>query len=150
MQRKIKKAQKTVDGSKFKIAIVATKFNEDIISGMLNGTLEALKENKVVEKNLEIIRVPGALEIPLACQRIAKTKKYQGIVALGCVIKGDTDHYYYVSQESIKGVMKVMRDFGIPIGVGIITTNNLKQAQDRSGSKNNKGAEAAQAMLEMV
>lgn len=150
MQRKLKKIQTTVDGSKLKIAVVAAKFNKDIISGMLGGALETLKKSKVSEKNIEIIWVPGALEIPLACQRIAKTKKYQGIIALGCVIKGDTDHYYYVSQESIKGVMKVMLDFGIPIGVGIITTNNLKQAKDRSGAKNNKGAEATQAMLEMA
>ncbi len=150
MQRNLKKTQAFIDGSKFKIAVVVTKFNEDIVGGMLGGALETLKKNKVAEKNIEIVWVPGALEIPLACQRLAKTKKYQGLVALGCVIKGDTDHYYYVSQESTSGVMRVMLDFGLPIGVGIITTNNLKQAQDRSGAKNNKGAEAAQAMLEMV
>ncbi len=150
MQRNLKKTQAFIDGSKFKIAVVVTKFNEDIVGGMLGGALETLKKNKVAEKNIEIVWVPGALEIPLACQRLAKTKKYQGLVALGCVIKGDTDHYYHVSKESIRGVMNVMLGFNISIGVGIITVNNLKQAQDRSGTKNNKGTEAAQAMLEMV
>jgi len=150
MQRNNQKDQVVIDAKKFKIAIVVANFNEDITGGMLKGALEILEKNGACEKNIELVWVPGALEIPLACQRIAKNKKYHGIVALGCVIKGDTDHYLYVSKESIRGVMNVMLEFSIPIGVGIITVNNLKQAQDRSGSKNNKGAEATQAMLEMV
>lgn len=150
MKRIKTEIDKKIDGAKFKIAIVASKFNDDITGGMLKGALETLKKNGVSEKNISTVWVPGAIEIPLACQRLAETKKYHGIIALGCVIKGDTDHYYYVSGESIRGVMNVMLKTGVPIGMGIITTNNLKQAKDRSGSKNNKGSEATQAMLEMV
>ncbi|EKE19775.1 MAG: 6,7-dimethyl-8-ribityllumazine synthase [uncultured bacterium] len=150
MQRDIKKIQNIVDGKKFKIAIVVSKFNEDITGGMLGGAVQVLKKNGVNEKNISTVWVPGAIEIPLACQRLALTKKYHGIIALGCVIKGDTDHYKYVSGQSIRCVMDVMLKTGIPIGMGIITTNNLKQSKERSGAKNNKGAESAQAVLEMI
>lgn len=150
MQRKQKEKEENIDGSKFKIAIVVSKFNSDITGGMLRGALEVLKKNKVKEGSIEVVWVPGSLEIPLACLHLARMKKYDGLVALGCVIKGDTDHYYYVSGESIRGVMNVSLEAGVPIGMGIITTDNLKQAKERSGIKNNKGAEAAQAMLEMV
>ncbi|MDD5464256.1 MAG: 6,7-dimethyl-8-ribityllumazine synthase [Candidatus Moranbacteria bacterium] len=150
MQRNQKSSSILINGSKLKIAIVVSKFNDDITGGMLYGAAEVLKKNGVSEKNISTVWVPGAIEIPLACQRLAETKKYHGIIALGCVIKGDTDHYKYVSGESIRGVMDVMLKTGIPIGMGIITTNNLKQAKDRSGATNNKGAESAQAVLEMI
>lgn len=150
MQRNKKTTEKIIDGGNLKIAIVISKFNEDITKGMLKGALETLTKNKIREKNIQTIWVPGAFEIPLACQKLAQTKKYDGLIALGCVIKGDTDHYRYISGESIRGVMDVMLKTNLPIGMGIITTNNLKQAKDRSGAKNNKGAEAAQAVLEMI
>ncbi|MEI7621140.1 MAG: 6,7-dimethyl-8-ribityllumazine synthase [Candidatus Moraniibacteriota bacterium] len=150
MQRNNQKKTAAVDAKKFKIAIVVAKFNEDITGGMLKGALETLEKNGAHEKNVELVWVPGALEIPLACQRLAKTKKYQGIVALGCVIKGDTDHYYYVCEQSISRLMQVSLENNLPIGMGIITTDNLKQAKDRAGTKNNKGTEATQAMLEMI
>lgn len=145
-----KKTDKKIDGKKFKIAIVVAKFNEDITGGMLQGAIKTLRDNLVPEKNIQTIWVPGAFEIPLRAQQLIQTKKFDALVVLGCVIKGDTDHYYYVAGESIRGVMKVMLKTGVPIGMGIITTNNLKQAKDRSGAKNNKGSEAAQAVLEMV
>lgn len=150
MRRKIKTVEKIINGQKYKVAIVVSKFNSDITGGMLKGVLGILKKNKVKDANIKVVWVPGSLEIPLACQRLAKTKKYNGLVALGCVIKGGTDHYYYVAGESIRGVMNVILETGVPIGMGIITTDNLKQARERSGGKNNKGAEAAQAMLEMI
>jgi len=139
-----------IDGSKFKIAVVVSKFNSDITSGMLKGALDVLKRNRVKEINIKTVWVPGSLEIPLICQRLAKTKKYDGLIALGCVIKGDTDHYYYVAGEASRGVMDVMLKYDIPFGFGIITVNNLKQAKERSDKTNNKGAEAAQAVLEMI
>lgn len=145
-----KKSATKIDGKKFKFAVVVSKFNDDITGGMLKGALKTLMENGVAEKNIETVWVPGAFEIPLRAQQLAQSKKYDGIVVLGCVIKGDTDHYYYVAGESIRGVMEVMLKTGLPIGMGIITTNNLKQAKDRSGAKNNKGSEAAQAVLEML
>lgn len=149
MNRKQAAAMK-INGQKLKIAIVVSKFNDDITGGMLQGALQALKDNKVPAKNITTAWVPGAFEIPLKAQQLAFTKKYDGLIVLGCVIKGDTDHYYYVAGEAIRGVMEVMLKTNLPIGMGIITTNNLKQAKDRSGLKNNKGAEAAQAVLEMV
>lgn len=149
MNREKKEANK-INGKKYKIAIITAKFNEDITAGMLVGAIKALKENGVVEKNIATVLVPGAFEIPLRAQQLAQTKRFDGIIVLGCVIKGDTDHYYYVAGESIRGVMDVMLKTGVPIGMGIITTNNLKQAKDRSGEKNNKGGEAAQAVLEMI
>ncbi len=139
-----------VNGSKLKIAIIASKFNSDITENMLTGALEILKLNRVKEKNIKIVQVPGSFEIPLACQKLAQDKKYDALVALGCVIKGKTDHYYYVAGETSRGIMDVMLKYNISIGFGIITTNNLKQAVVRSSGCRNKGAEAAQAVLEMV
>lgn len=150
MQRRQTKKEKIVDGNKLKIAIVVAKFNLDITGRMLEGATEILKRNKVKESNIQVVWVPGAFEIPLACQKLAQKKKYDAMIALGCIIKGDTDHYHYISSESVRGVMDVMLRFNLPIGLGIITTNNLKQAQARSGKKNNKGVEAAQAVLEML
>lgn len=150
MQRKTEILEKKIDGSKLKIAIVVSKFNSDITEKMLAGALRTLEDNSVSKKNIEIVWVPGSFEIPLACQRSAKMKKFDGIVALGCVIKGDTDHFYYISSEASRGIMRVMLDFSIPVGFGVITTKNLEQAQERSGEKNNKGSEAARAVLEML
>jgi 6,7-dimethyl-8-ribityllumazine synthase len=150
MQRKKTISEKKLDGSKLKIAIVVAKFNSDITEKMLAGSLRTLEENLVQKKNIKTVWVPGSFEIPLACQRLAKTKKFDGIIAIGCVIKGDTDHFYYISSEASYGIMRVMLDFSIPVGFGVITTKNLKQAQERSGDKNNKGSEAARAVLDML
>jgi len=150
MQRKNKETKKIFDGSKIKIAIVMAKFNADITEKMLQGALDTLQINKVKKNNIEIVRVPGAYEIPLACQKLAQSKKYDCLVAIGCVIKGDTDHYYYISQEVSRGIMDVMLKFSLPIGFGVITVNNLKQAKDRSNERCNKGKEATEAVLEMI
>lgn len=150
MQRKSKVNKNILDGRKFKIAVVVSQFNKDITEKMLLGALGVLKLNKVKDENINVVKVPGSFEIPLACQRLAQTKKYDGIVALGCVIKGGTDHYYYIAGEASRGVMDVMLKYNIPIGFGIITTNNLKQAVARSSGKRNKGAEAAEAVLEII
>jgi 6,7-dimethyl-8-ribityllumazine synthase len=154
MQRKTEILEKKLNGAPpaggLKIAIVVAKFNSDITEKMLAGSLRTLEENLVQKKNIKTVWVPGSFEIPLACQRLAKTKKFDGIIAIGCVIKGDTDHFYYISSEASYGIMRVMLDFSIPVGFGVITTKNLKQAQERSGEKNNKGSEAARAVLEML
>ncbi len=150
MQRKRNYRSEITDGSKLKIAVVVSKFNSDITGGMLQGALETLEKNKIKKNNIEIIQAPGAFEIPLTCQKLARTKKFDALIALGCVIKGGTDHYYFVSGETARGIMDVMLKYGIPIGFGVITTNNLKQAQVRSRGKGNKGIEAAQAVLEMT
>lgn len=150
MQRNKSNKQTVIDGKKLKIAIAVSEFNQDITKKMLDGALAILKLNKIKRSNIKIIRVPGSFEIPLACQKLAMSKKFDGLIALGCVIKGETDHYYYIAGEASKGVMDVILKFNIPIGFGIITTNNLKQAQARSSGKSNKGREAALAVLEMI
>jgi 6,7-dimethyl-8-ribityllumazine synthase len=150
MRRKSEKKEEAVDGKKFKIAIVVSRFNEDICGNMLRGAMETLEKNGVSKKNIRTIPVPGAFEIPLACQKLAKTGKYDGLIALGCVIKGETDHYFFVAGEASRGIMDTMLKFDIPIGFGIITTNNLRQAIARSSGKHNKGAETAQAVLETI
>lgn len=148
MKRNINSKANIIDGRKLKIAVVVSQFNSDITEKMLKGALRLLKKSKV--KDIKVVRVPGSFEIPLACQKLAKTKNYDGLVALGCVIKGETDHFYYVASEASRGVMDIILKYNIPIGFGIITTNNLKQARDRSSGKHNKGTEAAQAVLEMI
>jgi len=141
---------KKKDGLKLKIGIVVSQFNEDITAKMLQGALEMLKENKIKAENIKTVWVPGSFEIPFACQRLAQTKKFDALVAIGCVIKGETDHYYYICNEASRGIMNVMLKFDIPIGFGVITTNNLKQAQARSRGKEDKGKEAAEAALAMI
>ena len=149
MQRNNKKEKKIINGSKFKLAIVVSEFNEDITEKLLEGAQGALKENKVRENNIKIIRVPGSFEIPLACQKLARSKKFDAIIALGCVIKGETDHYYFIAGEASRGIMDIMLKYEIPIGFGVITTDNLEQALDRS-IRNNKGADVARAILEVL
>jgi 6,7-dimethyl-8-ribityllumazine synthase len=141
---------KKIDGLKLKIGVVVSKFNDNITEPMLKGALETLKENKVKAENIKTVWVPGSFEIPLACQRFAETKKYDALVAIGCVIKGETDHFYYICSEASRGIMNVMLKFNIPIGFGMLTTQNLKQARIRSRGKENKGREAAEAALAMV
>jgi 6,7-dimethyl-8-ribityllumazine synthase len=151
MRRPTKKIRKKIiDGEKLKIGIVVSRFNDDITKKMLTGALECFKENNVREENIKTVWVPGSFEIPLACERLAASKKYDALVALGCVIKGETDHYYFISLEVSRGIMETMLKYSLPIGFGIITTNNLKQAQERSSAKSNKGREAAEAALMMI
>ncbi len=140
--------------SKKRFAVVVSEFNSDITYPMKDGAIETLKKHGATDSHIDIIYVPGAFEIPLACLKLAtkkyKNKKYDGIVVLGCVIKGDTDHYYYVAGEASRGVMQVMMQTGMPIGFGIITVNTLEQAIIRSKGEMNKGVEAAKALMQMV
>lgn len=141
---------KTINGSKLKIGVVVSQFNDNITKSMLEGALETLAENKVKKENIKTVWVPGSFEIPLACQRIVQTKKLDALVAIGCVIKGETDHFYYICNEVSRGIMDVMLKFNIPIGFGVLTTQNIKQAEVRSRGKENKGREAAVAALAMI
>lgn len=150
MKREEGKKEKKVSGEGMKIGIVVSEFNWDVTGKMLDGAVEFLKDSGVDEGDIETVKVPGAFEIPLSCKKMIEKGKFDAIVALGCVIKGETDHYYYVAGESCRGVMSVMLETGVPIGFGIITTNNLEQAQERSSGKSNKGFEAAEAALIMA
>lgn len=151
MQRKNNTVkEKKINGSKYRIAIVVAEFNSDITEGMLKGALDTLDKNQVKENNIDIVWVPGGFEIPLACQKIARSrKKCDAILALGCVIRGDTDHYVYIANEATRGVMDVMLKYNIPIANAILTVNNVKQAKLRAG-KENKGKDAALAALSMI
>jgi 6,7-dimethyl-8-ribityllumazine synthase len=134
-----------------KIAIVRARFNDEITNSLSDGAVKALERSGIIRKNIDIYDVPGSFEIPIKCLRLAKGKKYDGIITLGSVIKGGTPHFDFVAKAVTEGVLKVMIEENIIITFGVITTNNLKQAKDRSSdNKRNKGYEAAMAMVEML
>jgi 6,7-dimethyl-8-ribityllumazine synthase len=137
------------DASRLKIGIAVSEFNEDITGAMLEGALATLREWQVPEKAITIMRVPGAFELPLACRRLIK-KKADAVIALGCVIKGETKHDEYISHAVAHGLTQLMIETGVPIGFGVITPNTLTQAKARSKGKENKGIEAAVAALRMA
>ena len=136
---------------KLRIGIVMAKFNADITEKLLLSAGTTLLRAGVLEKNIDITEVPGGFEIPLGCQRMLESKKkYDALIAIGCVIRGDTDHYVYIAGEATRGTMEVMLASGIPIANCILTVNTLKQAQDRCGRTGNKGSESALSALEMA
>lgn len=133
------------------IAIVMSRFNSLIVDNLLKGALDTFKRHGVVAAEIAVIRVPGALELPLAVQTIAAQKKYAGILALGCVIRGETPHFEYVACESIKGIQHISLAHDLPIITSVLTTDTVEQALDRAGGKSgNKGADGAIALLEMI
>lgn len=134
-----------------KYAIVVGRFNAFVVESLVEGAVDTLKRHGVADENIRIVRVPGAVEIPLAVQKVAEQKREDAIIALGAVIRGGTPHFEYVSAESAKGCSQVAMEFGIPVANGILTVNSIEQAVERSGTKmGNKGAEAALSSLEMV
>lgn len=145
-----KKRNSFPDGSKLKIGVVVSGFHEDITGRMLDGARAALATCKVKKENIRIMRVPGSFEIPYGCLMLLEGKKYDALVALGCIIKGETNHDYYIASAVSQGIMDIMLRHRVPIGFGVITANNLKQANARSTGKTNKGSEAALAAVEMA
>ena len=146
---------KNIDGHMkadgLKVAIVATRFNDFIVDRLVGGAMDFLTRHGMNPEDAVIIRVPGAFEVPLVCKKAAESGKYDGIVAVGCVIRGGTPHFDYVCSECAKGVAQVELASGTPIGFGLLTCDNLEQAIDRAGVKaGNKGVEAASAMLETI
>jgi len=135
-----------------KIAIVVSRFNSFIVESLVEGALDALKrQGQVQDDNITIVRVPGAYELPVAAQRIAKLNKYDAIIALGAVIRGGTPHFDFVAGESNKGLAQVSLQYDVPVSFGVLTTDSIEQAIERAGTKaGNKGAEAALGALEMV
>ena len=139
------------DGKNVKIGIVAGRFNEFITSKLVGGALDVLKRNDVSEENIDIAWVPGAFEIPLITKKLAKTGKYDAIIALGAVIKGSTPHFDYVCAEVSKGVAQISLQTDLPVIFGVLTTNNIEEAIERAGTKaGNKGADAAFSAIEMI
>jgi 6,7-dimethyl-8-ribityllumazine synthase len=140
-----------LDARGIKIGVIVSRFNHFITEKLLDGALDALKSHGGNEEDLTIVRVPGAFEIPLVTERMAASGKYQALVCLGAVIRGDTPHFEYVSDAVTRGIGKAIWQYRIPVGFGILTTNNVEQAMERSGSKDaNKGYEAALTAIEMV
>ena len=135
-----------------RFAIVVSRFNSFICERLLDGALDVLKrEGQVNEDNITVVHVPGAIEIPLVCQKLAKSGNYDAIITCGCVIRGSTYHFEVVANECSKGLTQVTLSTGVPVTNGVLTTDTLDQAVQRAGSKmGNKGAEAAGAALELV
>ena len=135
----------------FRFAIVVSRFNAFITERLLNGAVDALTRAGAKTADIDVVRVPGAREIPLAAQQLAETERYDAIVCLGAVIRGETPHFEYVCAESSRGVAKSSLRTGIPMSYGILTVENLEQAVDRAGLKSgNKGFDAAMSAVEMA
>ena len=137
--------------SGLKVGIVAARFNEFIVSKLVSGALDGLKRHDVKEEDIDIAWVPGAFEIPLIADKMAKSKKYDAVICLGTVIRGATSHYDYVCNEVSKGIAQVSLNTGIPVLFGVVTTENIEQAIERAGTKaGNKGYDCALSAIEMV
>lgn len=140
-----------MDFSNKKIGIVISKYNEPIIMALLKGAKTALTEKGFDEKNIDVFFVPGAYEIPLIVKKLCNLTKYDGIVTLGCVIKGETAHFEYICEPLSHTLMNLSVEFEIPIGFGVLTTLTPQQAYERSlEGKDNKGYEAASSVIEMI
>ena len=134
-----------------RIAIVQARFNQKITDALVKGAMKALKKSGINNKDIKIFQVPGSFEVPLICQKLAVSKKFDGLITIGAVIKGETAHFDYIAKVAVDGVMRIMLDFGIPITFGIITTYDLTQAKARArNNKSNKGYEAGMALVEMI
>ena len=134
-----------------RFAIVAARFNDTIVENLVRGAVDALVRHGASEKQIEIIRVPGAYDLPFVVRRVAMAKRADAIVALGCVIRGATPHFEYVAGQCASGLARVAEESGVPVAFGVLTTENIEQAIERSGTKaGNKGADAAMVALEIA
>ena len=133
------------------VGIAVSRFNGDITSRLLEGALAALEEAGVGRDRIDVMPVPGAFELPLAAMALAKTRRYACVLALGCVIRGDTPHFQYVASEAASGIQLAALETGVPVSFGVLTCDNRDQAEARAGGGHgNKGAEAARSGLEMA
>ncbi len=145
----VKRIEGVLNARGLKVGLVVSRFNDFITGRLLDGALDCLVRHGAERADLTVIKVPGAFELPLVCDRAAQSGKYAGLVALGAVIRGATPHFDYVCAECAKGIAQVALKHSIPVGFGLLTCDNLEQAVERAGSKaGNKGVEAALAMLE--
>lgn len=133
------------------IAIVVSRFNEKVTSELLKGCVERLYELEIQSENITVLYVPGCVEIPLSVQRLARSKKYEAVIALGAVIRGETSHYDYVCEQVSQGCQRVMLDENIPVVFGVLTTESSDQAKARvGGNHGHKGRDAADTAIEMI
>jgi len=146
-----KKVVGELQGNKQKLGIVLGRFNSFIGDALLGGALDVLERNGVKPGNITVAYVPGAFEIPLAVKKMTQSGDFDGVVALGAVIRGSTPHFDFVAGECAKGLNAVQLESGIPVGFGVLTVDSIEQAIERAGTKaGNKGAEAAMTVVEMV
>ena len=146
---------KTLEGDlqvrELRFAILAARFNELIVEQLVRGAVDALKRHGASDKQIEIVRAPGAFDLPLIARKLSQSRRYDAIVAVGAVIKGATAHFDYVAGECAGGLARVAHDTGIPVSFGVLTTDTIEQAIERAGTKaGNKGADAALAALELA
>jgi 6,7-dimethyl-8-ribityllumazine synthase len=147
----IKTVEGTFVGGKGNFALVVGRWNSFVVEHLLEGAIDTLKRHGVKEKQITVVRAPGAFEIPLVCQKVAEKGGVDAIIALGAVIRGGTPHFEYVSGECTKGIAQVSMNTGVPVAFGVLTVDSIEQAIERAGSKaGNKGEEAALSALEMV
>ncbi|HME40900.1 MAG TPA: 6,7-dimethyl-8-ribityllumazine synthase [Steroidobacteraceae bacterium] len=134
-----------------RFAIIAARFNDFVVEPLVRGALDALRRHGVSEKQIEIVRVPGAFDIPIVARKLALSRRYEALIALGAVIRGQTPHFGYVAGECAGGIARIALETSVPIAFGVLTTDTVEQAVDRAGGKaGNKGADAALVALEMA
>ncbi len=140
------------NGADFRIGIVVSEWNDDITSPLMNGAIEALRENGVKKKNIIVKNVPGTFELPLGCQFLLESDEdVDGVIAIGCVIQGETKHFDFVCQGATQGIMAVTMEYNTPVSFCVLTDNTKQQSIDRSGGKHgNKGIECAVSLLKMI
>ncbi len=146
---------RTIEGGRsakgLRIAVVAARFNHFVVDKLLAGAVETLNQAGISAQDLDIVRVPGAFEIPLAARKLSQSRNYDAVITLGAVIRGGTPHFDYVAGECARGVSQAALDSGVPVIFGVLTCDDMEQATERSGGKHgNKGADAAMAAIEMA
>ena len=134
-----------------RFAFVAARFNDFVVEPLIRGALDALKRHGASDKQIEIVRVPGAFDIPIVARKLALSRRYDALIALGAVVRGQTPHFAYVAGECASGIARIALESGVPIAFGVLTTETMEQAVDRAGGKaGNKGADAALVAIEMA
>jgi 6,7-dimethyl-8-ribityllumazine synthase len=134
-----------------RFAFVAARFNDFVVEPLIRGALDALKRHGATEKQIEIVRVPGAFDMPIVVRKLALSRRYDALIALGAVVRGQTPHFDYVAGECASGLARIALESGVPVAFGVLTTDTMEQAVDRAGGKaGNKGADAAMVAMEMA
>jgi len=134
-----------------RFAVVAARFNDFVVEPLIRGALDALRRHGATDKQIEIVRVPGAFDMALVARKLALSRRYDALIALGAVVRGQTPHFDYVAGECASGLARIALESGIPVAFGVLTTDTMEQAVDRAGGKaGNKGADAALAAVEMA
>jgi 6,7-dimethyl-8-ribityllumazine synthase len=143
--------QGSLSSTGLKLGIIASRFNDFVTSRLLSGALDALERTGASDANIVVVKVPGSFEIPLAAQKLARTKQYDALICLGTLIRGETPHFEYICSEVTKGIAAVSLEAGIPVAFGVLTADTVEQAIDRAGLKSgNKGFDAAMSAVEMA